>query len=414
MPRWLQKRRRRWYAVLEIPQAVRARFGKTRFVASLETESLTVAERRVLPIIAEWKKAIDLAKHGHSDLASEIEQWRNYKVSYKKAGLSDAEIADIMLDVASDLHPDQSQASNVYEVLTGSKLLLVEHLEGFIATQTLEPKSIDMKRTDILRFIEKFTFAQDVTKRAVMLWVEEELVGHQKLALTSCRRIISNIRSYWSYLERYKELELADPFLGVVPAASKKKTKQEIRDKRKAFSVADYQRLLTSVKNQDQDLGDLIRLGAYTGCRIEELCGLKMENVLADRLKIEDSKTEAGWREVPIHPHIQKLVERLAAGRKDGYFLAGLTSNKYGDKSNAIGKRFGRLKTKCGYGRDYVFHSLRKGVATQLEGAQVPENHVARLLGHKLNTMSYGLYSGGLPIEILKEAVSHLNWDKQN
>jgi len=29
---------------------------------------------------------------------------------------------------------------------------------------------------------------------------------------------------------------------------------------------------------------------------------------------------------------------------KDGYVLSGLTTNKYGDRSNAIGKRFGRLK----------------------------------------------------------------------
>ena len=41
-----------------------------------------------------------------------------------------------------------------------------------------------------------------------------------------------------------------------------------------------------------------------------------------------------------------------------------LTLNKYGERSNAIGKRFGRLKTKLGYGEDYVFHSFRKGFAT--------------------------------------------------
>jgi hypothetical protein len=47
MPSYLQKRRRCWYAVLEIPDAVREHLGgKARFVKSLETDSRTVAERR--------------------------------------------------------------------------------------------------------------------------------------------------------------------------------------------------------------------------------------------------------------------------------------------------------------------------------------------------------------------------------
>ncbi len=56
MPSYLQKRRRRWYAILEIPKALRPRFGgKARFVQSLETDSRTVAERRVMPVVVAWK-----------------------------------------------------------------------------------------------------------------------------------------------------------------------------------------------------------------------------------------------------------------------------------------------------------------------------------------------------------------------
>ena len=50
------------------------------------------------------------------------------------------------------------------------------------------------------------------------------------------------------------------------------------------------------------------------------------------------------------------------------------------------------------------------GVATQLETARVQENITARLLGHDLNTMSYGLYSGGVSFEVLSEAVERLSW----
>jgi hypothetical protein len=63
MPQYLQKRRRRWYAILEIPKELRPTFGKPRFVESLKTESLTEAESKVLRIVYEWKQQIAAAKN---------------------------------------------------------------------------------------------------------------------------------------------------------------------------------------------------------------------------------------------------------------------------------------------------------------------------------------------------------------
>jgi integrase len=132
--------------------------------------------------------------------------------------------------------------------------------------------------------------------------------------------------------------------------------------------------------------------------------------VKSDRLIIEDTKTQAGTREIPIHAHISSLVSELGKKSTDGHLLSGLTFNKYGDRSNAIGKRFGRLKARLGYDRTLVFHSFRKGGARQLENAGVPENVAARLIGHEFHTMTYGLYSGGIAFELLKEAVDKLDW----
>ena len=78
-----------------------------------------------------------------------------------------------------------------------------------------------------------------------------------------------------------------------------------------------------------------------------------------------------------------------------------------------LGSKLGSIWVELGgYGSDYVFHSFRKGVATQLETGRVPENVSARLLGHDLNTMSYGLYSGGVSFEVLSEAVENLKWER--
>ncbi len=61
---YLQKRRRLWYAVLEIPRSLRPAFGKAHFVRSLETDSPTLAQRRVGPLISGWLADLDRARQG--------------------------------------------------------------------------------------------------------------------------------------------------------------------------------------------------------------------------------------------------------------------------------------------------------------------------------------------------------------
>ena len=409
-PNYLQKRRRRWYAVLEIPKSLQHRIGKSRFVQSLKTDSLSLAEERVLPIIAEWKQLIrNLQSDDPNSFEAELADWRAHISNYKKQGFTDQEINELALDVADSLHPDPVRGAELYSVVSGYSILLTEHVEPYLNSQELEQKTIDMKRSDLKRFCTKFQFSREVNNRLLIEWVEDDLMEELGLSPATCRRIVSAVRGYWKYLQRRHGLDMPYPFDGVVPKA-RKKTKREVRDMRKHFTPTDYHTLLAAVPDTDPLLSDLIRLGAYTGCRIEEICSLKLEQVLHDRFKIEDAKSEAGWREVPIHSNIRQLAARLKDESKDGYFLSGLTHNKYGDRSNAIGKRFGRLKAKCGYQKDYVFHSFRKGVATQLEAADVPEIHVARILGHEWNTLTFGLYSGGGKFEVLSAAVERLRW----
>lgn len=113
-----------------------------------------------------------------------------------------------------------------------------------------------------------------------------------------------------------------------------------------------------------------------------------------------------GIREVPLHPAIKDLVKGLVETSEDGYLLSGLTMNKYDDRSNAIGKRFGRMKTKLGFGRSHVFHSIRKTVVTLMENAGVSENIAADVVGHDKPRITYGLYSGGSELAIKSEALS--------
>ena len=104
MPKYLQKRRRVWYAMLNIPATLRPTFGRRTFVKSLETEALSVAEVKVLPVIAEWKKQIAIARgteFGTDDeILAGIMKVRQDAQRLKGKGTSDADTKAIHEDVA--------------------------------------------------------------------------------------------------------------------------------------------------------------------------------------------------------------------------------------------------------------------------------------------------------------------------
>lgn len=62
-------------------------------------------------------------------------------------------------------------------------------------------------------------------------------------------------------------------------------------------------------------------MDAYTGAKIEELCTIKVSDVMEDTIKINDSKTSAGIRSIPIHRHIRPVIERLKTTSTDGYLM---------------------------------------------------------------------------------------------
>jgi len=159
-------------------------------------------------------------------------------------------------------------------------------------------------------------------------------------------------------------------------------------------------------------LADLILLGAYTGARIEELCQLRVEHLIKpdgiESFDIVDSKTAAGIRVVPVHPALTCIVERLKNDSKDGYLIPSDSKNKYGIRSDALSKAFGRLKETHGYGPQHVFHSIRKTVITQLVRAEVQGPLIAELVGHETGIVTFDVYSQGASTAQKLAAISKL------
>lgn len=424
---YLEKRRRRWYACHDIPEDVQASFGRRRFVQSLECEDRPTAERRGAIHEARWRTEIAKARAvSPCQIERDALYWRQLYVTapeHEKPVIRDMIGDEAQLRLAAELgahgiysdndprysdHPAVAATRKFVGLATGQVVRLDEHLEEYLGTLRNEAKSVDMRRSTIKKFGERFPYVSDVSKKAVQRWCNEHVEA--KKAVATIRRSLSELRGYWAYLQSIEIVaEDHQPFDKLTLPREGKKA---VQDARQPFKPADVVKLWRKAVDEwkDQELADLIVLGMWTGCRLEELCALPVADVDLGGgfFIVQDAKTPAGNRFVPIHSKLAPTLVRLIGKRTEGYVLSGLSENKYSDRSNAIGKRFGRLKTEAKFRAEYVFHSIRKTVATIFENAHVPENVSADIMGHEKPTMTYGKYSGGTSLEVRREAIEKL------
>ncbi len=427
---YLVKRHQVWWAMHDIPRKLRPAFGgRTRFSENLRTKDADEAKVRGAILLARWRSEINRAQASTPDrIEREAEFWNrlyNSAPEHEKKGIRQmivaeahegivipAALRDGILDYSDpryDEMPAHEDASRFVDIATGNVVRTDRHVEEYLGTLQNEAKTVDMKRSTILRFCEQFPYTSGIRRKAVQHWVNR--AAEAGLARATIQRALSDLRQYWAYLNSIEVVP--DDVLPFEKLAVPRIGKPETGDRRRAFEPVEVVDLLKAAADQgDQTLCDLIELAMWTGCRIEELCALPTANVnlVENFISIEDSKTEAGWRQVPIHKELMPLIQRLCERSTDGFVLCGLKENKYGDRSNAVGKRFGRLKKTKGFGAAFVFHSIRKTVATMLENANVPENIAADILGHEKDTMTYGLYSAGSSLALKKEALSRLQY----
>lgn len=184
-----------------------------------------------------------------------------------------------------------------------------------------------------------------------------------------------------------------------------------------AFTKEDVEKLhALALEKKDQPLADLICIGAHSGARLEECGRIRRENITFNKdgvpiaFAVEESKTAAGVRVVPIHPNIAGLVQSLLDSSPDGYLLPG-GNNKYGNRLDALGKRFGRLKTAAGFEKQFVFHSIRKTAITLVHQAGADVAVMPGLFGHETGMITFDLYSQGPSLEQKAEVIGLLSFD---
>lgn len=119
---------------------------------------------------------------------------------------------------------------------------------------------------------------------------------------------------------------------------------------------------------------------------------------------------------MPVHSELVRagLLDYVKALPQYGLLFPGLT--RRASKGDKIGARVGELFSKkleaLGLKRKGVcFHSFRHTVAGRLEAAGLSEGEAARITGHAQKGITYGVYSTGPGLAILKGNVEKLRYD---
>jgi integrase len=205
-------------------------------------------------------------------------------------------------------------------------------------------------------------------------------------------------------------------------------------DSYEAFQVSELQTLFDALPCEiapakhtpDTALPWVSMIAAYSGMRLEEIAQLKTSDIrdqgangsTVTVIDIHNGgsntlKNESSARLVPVHSQLVRagLLDYAKALPKDGLLFPGLKRRE--SKGGKIGARVGELFRKqleaLGLKRDRLcFHSFRHTVAEALEAAAVSQTDAARVLGHTISGMSYGVYSSGPGLKRLAAVVEEI------
>ena len=262
-----------------------------------------------------------------------------------------------------------------------------------------------------------------------------------RISTTTQNNLLARISSLWNYLlDEYPEYVSANVFRRKSQQISTRKQK----DRKEGFTEEDIQ----SVFHQGNYLPAIFEnskskikypyyfvplLAIFTGCRLEELCMMRVKDIMKvngvwvyhireegeygeEETRVKNPYSE---RDVPLH---SVLVDTLGFVRyvkhikKLGHERVFHELTKRGNRfQKNVGKFFNdkylkKIGLKDG-GRKVSFHSFRHSVETHLTNQNVNARFIDYLQGHSQKGIGGNVYMKGIkPSVLLKECVSKMDW----
>ena len=252
-----------------------------------------------------------------------------------------------------------------------------------LLSQGRDKKTLSKLHHAVRKFIE-FLKRDDIELRLIRPRLISDYVRYSRekeVSEGTFRAEIWMLSGIFKFAIRQEYLENAiNPFVDVEIRGFKEKVD------RLPFTDEMLQGILEEIRDDDNML-QLVIVSYYSGMRVSEVVSAKfisINDVFCFDVATEGGKTKAAKRIIPIHSELLIWLSE----KYDFNFDKHLNFN--GKTANAIGKKFGRIKTKVlnklNLSKEeqihYVHHSFRHGFATMILEKGFEEIEFADLSGH--------------------------------
>lgn len=415
------KRNGVYYAQLSVPPELRDVIGKSNFRRStnVRADGANKAEAMAVaaPWLQEWHQLIRSAR-SEPDVVRDrmavmktqaaVEREREWLAGergghkYSAVALDKPEDAE-KFGLSTLAEPGQRPDLH----WSGRGPLLIQFLDRFIADRYENKRTAGEARRYIREASEFCPRLGDINLENARAWIRAEgsKPERERRAVKTMHKATGFMSEYVLWLQDQRLLvdSAGNPFRGLrFPTSLKKKQSYLPLSLDEVLAVRE-----AAVAKGDKELVAFIDVARFTGMRLAEIGALSadsietIDGVECFRVKLDAKTKKSAGRLVPIARGLRTLLQ--------------LTDFNFERRENAVGKRFGRLKSEVlpdGKDRRKCFHSIRKFVTTALEQAGIPEGVAADLVGHEKQTITYGVYSGGSALTQIAQAVEVLD-DKQ-
>lgn len=436
----------RWWFRREIPEAARKALGKGRFwMVNLRTADLRTAQRLRDELERETAETFAAIRSGESVSASGLSA-REQGILYREAIAAAAEVdpgesdqlgpldvATSAAEAAAESFRDEGERAAFMDALHGYEPVDT-HVEAYLGTAKIAPKTRNERRGLIGRFArwataQKPALTLDRIDRKRAGRYVSEVIDKLDHPATQTKHLTA-LRSYWRYLA-------ARGLIDLPPGTSLKVgwpwNDQQLEDRSKRverggrgqeerpFTEAEVKTLLyapypAGVRPEyEAQIRDALRVSLLSGLRMAEVLTLWVEEVRDGPegaglvFDIQQGKTDAAARPVPVHPDLTEIVQRRLRDAKGNdkpgkaWLFDELAAER--DPGDTFGKRFARFRKKLGvddvrpgHRRSLVnFHSARRWFVTEARHAGQPKETIADVVGHvpDKKDVTFGVYTKG-------------------
>ena len=161
-------------------------------------------------------------------------------------------------------------------------------------------------------------------------------------------------------------------------------------------------------KKNDPDYYFCLMLEIFTGCRVNELTSLQINQLKKSEsgtnfLQIRDSKTAAGKREIPIPEFLfEQGFSKFIEGKNPTDFIFRYLDRDGRGAGNAVGKKFSyQIKLEKIHRPKLVFHSLRKFLNDFFMKNSVDYEVRCQYFGHEIEAVNVATYTNKFNVDDL-------------